>query len=159
MIRKPKTLLSYLVLLASTCMLPSASSHAEQQTAEIAAEVVGAVLFNEAEKRLFGDYLTDRYREDHDGYKQGKTKKLPPGLRKKLERGGELPPGWQQKVARGEVLDMDVYRYSQDLPEDLLHRLPRDIDGTSLRRIDDRIVRIMDATRTILDVFYLTTGH
>lgn len=57
MIRKPKTLLSYLLLLASTCLLPSASTLAEQQSVEIAAQVAGAVLFNEAEKRLFGDYL------------------------------------------------------------------------------------------------------
>lgn len=69
-----------------------------------------------------------------------------------------MPPGWQQKVARGEVLDADVYYHSRDLPDDILRRLPRDIDGTSIRRIDDRIVRIMDATRTILDVFYLTNG-
>jgi len=158
MIGKPKTLLAYLLLLASTCLLPSASTLAEQQVVEIAAEVAGAALFNEAEKRLFGDYLRGRHYDDQDEYHQGKTKKLPPGLRKKLERGGELPPGWQQKVAKGEVLDTDVYYHSRDLPDDILRRLPRDIDGTSIRRIDDRIVRIMDATRTILDVFYLTNG-
>ncbi len=34
-----------------------------------------------------------------------KRKSLPPGLAKKLARGGTLPPGWQMKVARGEVMD------------------------------------------------------
>ena len=38
-------------------------------------------------------------------------KKLPPGLMKKLERGGELSPGWQKKVARGEVLAWIIHEY------------------------------------------------
>ncbi|WP_461482002.1 hypothetical protein, partial [Porticoccus sp.] len=124
------------------------------------AVIAGNVLFNEAEKRLLGDYLRDsRYRNDEGYGDNHKQKSLPPGLRKKLERGGELPPGWQRKVARGEVLDSELYGHSRSLPEEFLHRLPRSVDGTSLRRIDDRVVRIMDATRTILDVYYISQGQ
>lgn len=106
------------------------------------------------------DYARDsdeRYYDDDSRHAQkgsGKPKKLPPGLRKKLERGGELPPGWQKKVARGEVLDEQLYRQSYHLPRDVLRRMP-EIEGTSLRQIDDRVLRVQDATRTIFDVFYL----
>lgn len=88
---------------------------------------------------------------------RGKPKKLPPGLQKKLERGGGLPPGWQKKVARGEVLDEDLYLRPHYLPEDIRRGLGV-IEGTALRQIDDRVVRIQDATRMVLDVFYLIQG-
>jgi len=32
------------------------------------------------------------------GYYEPRYKSLPPGLRKKLNRGGALPPGWQKKI-------------------------------------------------------------
>lgn len=120
--------------------------------------VVGAAgreVFDAAERAVLADYL------GREGYAAGgkKPKHLPPGLRKKLERGGELPPGWQAKVARGEVIDLQVYGHAQSLPEDILARLRRGPEGTSVHRIDDRIVRIADATRTVLDVFYLGAGH
>jgi|APSaa5957512535_1039671.scaffolds.fasta_scaffold93557_2 hypothetical protein len=50
-------------------------------------------------------------------------KSLPPGLAKKLARGGTLPPGWQMKVARGEVMDYEVYNNASPLPEELLRKL------------------------------------
>ena len=84
--------------------------------------------------------------------KAKKQKSLPPGLQKKVDRGGQLPPGWQKKVARGEVLDGDVYAASNRLPQRILDRLPSGRDGTSIRQVDDRVVRIMDATGIILDV-------
>ena len=95
---------------------------------------------------------------------QRKTRKVarrkrisPPGLQKKLARGGELPPGWQKKVARGEVLDWQLYRRSVKLPQDLLRRLPALSQGTELMRLDDRIFRILNDTREILDIF--TINH
>ncbi len=126
------------------------------------AEVVGAVVgaasrgvFDASDRAVLADYL------GAEGYARGgkKPKSLPPGLRKKLERGGELPPGWQAKVARGEVIDQQLYSHAHNLPDDILERLRRGPDGTSVRRIDDRIVRVADATRTVLDVFYLGAGH
>lgn len=151
------------VLLASVIgLLAPGQSRAElSPEGQAAAAIIGGVLFDETEKRLLGDYLRDsRYRDDEGEYgKKHKEKKLPPGLRMKLERGGELPPGWQKKVARGEVMDAEVYSHSYSLPDEIRRRMPRDIDGTSIRRIDDRIVRVMDATRTVLDVYYLTQGQ
>jgi len=86
--------------------------------------------------------------------KNGKKKKnLPPGLQKKLARGGELPPGWQKKVARGEVLAGPLYSRSVKLPHDLLRRLPAAPPGSEYLRLEDRIFRILDDSRKILDIF------
>lgn len=121
-------------------------------------------LFNETERQVLRAYLhsigygRDDGRHDEDDYEhdhwkhKGRKRHLPPGLRMKLARGGELPPGWQRKVARGEVLEEDLYRSSYDLPPEWRRKLPPGPPGTSIRRIDDRVVRIIDATREILDV-------
>ena len=107
------------------------------------------------------DIIDSYYRElfQSKKYKKnGKKKKnLPPGLQKKLARGGELPPGWQKKVARGEVLDWRLYSRSVKLPQDLLRRLPAISQGTELMRLGDRIFRILNDTREILDIF--TINH
>jgi len=82
-------------------------------------------------------------------------KSVPPGLRKKVERGGELPPGWQKKVARGEVMETQVYAHSRPLPPELARRLPPPPHGTIVVTVEGKVVRLMEATMTILDVFDL----
>ncbi len=84
-----------------------------------------------------------------------KQKKLPPGLKKKVARGGALPPGWQKKVARGEVMDPVVYEQSRPLPPDLVRTLPPPPAGTVIVTVEGKAVRLLEATRTILDVFDL----
>lgn len=84
-----------------------------------------------------------------------RKKKIPPGLRKKVERGGELPPGWQKKLARGEVMDQEVYAHSAPLPPDLVRRLPPQPAGTVIVTIEGKAVRLLVTTRAILDVFDL----
>ena len=82
-----------------------------------------------------------------------KHKHLPPGLAKKVERGGELPPGWQKKVAAGEVLDEDLYKRAKPLSDEERRRYPSTSKaGTKLLKIENKIIRVMDATRVILDV-------
>ena len=115
-------------------------------------------LFSEDEKRIIRSYFEEKRRhqswdDSASGRDKAKKKKsLPPGLQKKLDRGGELPPGWQKKVARGEVLSVDLYGQSRLLPEELLNRLSSQAKGTELRRLNDRVVRIVDDTRMVLDV-------
>ena len=78
--------------------------------------------------------------------KKNKHKQLPPGLQKKLDRGQSLPPGWQKKLARGEVLDIRVYRSAQVI-------IPIDRHGVVSILFEGKVVRLIEATRVILDVF------
>ena len=118
-------------------------------------------LFSTEEKQLIRSYFSEHDYERDSAYegkgrdKPKKKKKLPPGLKKKLERGGELPPGWQKKVARGEVLDDELYAASRSLPQDLLDRLGEAPEGTEVRRIEDEVVRLIEATGVIVDVLGL----
>ena len=93
--------------------------------------------------------------QERDGGKFVKQKGLPPGLAKKVARGGNLPPGWQRKLVQGEVLPIVVYREVQPLPDVLLARLPGRQPGTRFVVIDDKVLLLAEATRTILDVFNL----
>jgi hypothetical protein len=80
---------------------------------------------------------------------------LPPGLQKKLARGGKLPPGWQNKVARGEVLDSEILRHSELLPYELTRNLPELRDGEEIRRVGDKVVRVLEGNGTVIDVIDL----
>ena len=112
--------------------------------------------FSQSERSSIADYYRSENAQHGGGNsKQHKKKKLPPGLQKKLERGGELPPGWQTKVNRGEVLDAELLRHAQPLPDELRNSLPILQDGTEMRRIGDKIVRIMEGNGTVLDVIDL----
>jgi hypothetical protein len=82
-------------------------------------------------------------------------KALPSGLAKKAARSGALPPEWQKKIARGEVLPPAVYAQAQPLPEVVIRKLPPPPAGTVLVTIDGKLVRLLEATRMILDVFEL----
>jgi len=82
-------------------------------------------------------------------------KSLPPGLVKKVERGKELPPGWRKKLQKGEVLDEQVYLLRQPIPEREIKLLPPTLPGTKIIKVEDKIIRLKDATHTILDVFDL----
>lgn len=111
---------------------------------------------NDEERNILREYFKNRGASLRSVPKPGKKKKrLPPGLRKKLARGGQLPPGWQKKVARGEVLDEDLLAHALPLPDELLEKLPEQPPGTIIRTVEDKIVRILEATRTILDVLNL----
>lgn len=77
--------------------------------------------------------------------KKNKTKSLPPGLQKKVERGGELPPGWQKKLKKGETLDQEVYNHGTVIK-------PVNKDGIITIKIEDRILRVIEATREIVDI-------
>lgn len=79
---------------------------------------------------------------------------LPPGLAMNLKRGKPLPPGWQKKLAPGYRLE-DAWMGSfipvsyDDLPR--VRRVP----NTQLYYHDNKVVRVMSATREILDVIDL----
>ena len=87
--------------------------------------------------------------------KSGPDKTQPPGLAKKGARSEKLPPGWQKKIARGEVLPPTVYAQAQPLPDVIIRKLPPPPPGTVLVTIDGKLVRLLEATHTILDVYEL----
>lgn len=104
----------------------------------------GRVVITQDERALFRAYY---------GFEAQKA--LPPGLQKKVERGGALPPGWQKKLARGQKVPGDVWRYHEPLPAELLRRLPPQPEGVITVRIDDQMVRVATAGLILLDVFDL----
>lgn len=138
---------------------PVLAEHERDRNHEVrhaAAEIIlSEVLFGDHDRRVLNDYLR---REAWTPPGQ-RGEDLPPGLRKKIARGGELPPGWQKKLRRWDVLDEEIYRYSRPVPDYVLDAILHHPEGTSVRRIDDRIVRVLDATRTVLDVLYLVDHY
>jgi hypothetical protein len=104
------------------------------------------------EKKMIKKYLKEVSAEKKNKVKK---KSLPPGLAKKLARGGTLPPGWQMKVARGEVMDYEVYNNASTLPEELLRKLSSIPEGTVLLQVGNKIVKVIEASRIIVDLFEL----
>lgn len=74
-----------------------------------------------------------------------KNNPLPQGLQKKLDRGGSLPPGWQKKLARGEVLDEPVYNHSEIV-------IPVDSAGMLTVRVEGKLIKLIEATREIVEI-------
>ncbi|QDP00799.1 hypothetical protein [Thalassotalea sp. PS06] len=77
--------------------------------------------------------------------KNEKSQKLPKGLEKKVSQGKELPPGWQKKLAPGYILSKDVYRY-----RDIV--VPVDKHGIVTVKIDGKIIRLIEASREIVEI-------
>lgn len=78
----------------------------------------------------------------------GARKQLPPGLAKK----NKLPPGWQKKLAPGQRVPDDLWERRVDLPREI--KLPVE-KGVIRVRIDDRVVKVAEKTREILDILEL----
>ena len=79
--------------------------------------------------------------------KPDKSKGLPPGLQKKAARGQALPPGWQKKLAVGQRMDRAVYDHGQIV-------VPVDKKGILTLRVEGKLVRLMSATREIVEILH-----
>ena len=77
--------------------------------------------------------------------KKDKHKQLPPGLAKNVERGKPLPPGWQKKLAKGKIMDHDIYERGKVI-------VPLDPLGIVTIRIEDKVFRVMEKSREIVDI-------
>ena len=82
-----------------------------------------------------------------------RAKPLPPGLAKKVARGGKLPPGWEKKVAVGVIMAPEVYKECKPLPPELVVKLPPSPAGTITVAVQGKVARLLGATLEILDVF------
>lgn len=86
----------------------------------------------------------------------GGGKALPKGQQKKQERTGEVSKGWQKKIARGETLPPEIVQQCRtSIPPELIRRLPPPPPGTILIGVDGKVVRLIEATREIIDVLDL----
>lgn len=105
------------------------------------------------ERQVIQGYVAGYAIEEKHPRKGKKPKGLPPGLQKKLDRGGSLPPGWEKKFHKGEILPVEVYQHCHPLPNEVLVKLPPQPPGTVIVTIGGKVGRILAATREILDVF------
>ena len=87
------------------------------------------VHFSIGERQVIREYYVPRYRA------------LPPGLRKKVARGGQLPPGWQKKI---EPFPWEIERRLAPMPSDC---------GRGV--IDGHAVIYRTASQRIIDVTVL----
>jgi hypothetical protein len=79
---------------------------------------------------------------------KGKNKPLPKGLQMKLDRGGSLPPGWQKKLVKGEILERPIYNHSEVV-------IPLDSEGMLTVRVEGKLIRLIEATREIVEILDL----
>jgi hypothetical protein len=108
----------------------------------MAGELGVGVVFSEDEVKIISAWYRDHeghYAHEDHGAKPGKTGKskgLPPGIAKNLDRGKPLPPG----IAK------------QQLPTGLIASLPPVHSGYERVIIDGRVVLVEIATQVIHDV-------
>ena len=142
-----KTLLGSLLV---SCILMGTAASADGVSESL--KEFGKAVFSEVERQVIRDYYQSKYGsidgDDHDqesmrsgkkGKKhkgKGNPKGLPPGIAKKLSRGGTLPPGIAKK----------------GLSPYLESRLPPVREGYERAEIDGEIVLLDIATQEITDV-------
>lgn len=97
------------------------------------------------------DVVTDYF----DGYRDN-DRGLPPGLAKNVRRGKPLPPGWQKKLSSGRVIEDDLFEFFDPLSYDLFPGI-QVVPDTRLYRYGDRIVRVYEPRREVIDFFRVPT--
>lgn len=98
-------------------------------------------------------------KNDHDLIRslfgtEGNRTNLPPGLAKNLKRGKPLPPGWQKKLVPGYRIEDSWMESFTPVSYDDLPRVRR-VPNTQLYYHENKVVRVANATREILDVIDL----
>ncbi|MES2981454.1 MAG: hypothetical protein V4727_03990 [Verrucomicrobiota bacterium] len=99
--------------------------------------------FEDKERTVLLDYF-----KGYESQPQG----LPPGLAKNLRRGKPLPPGWQKKVNEGYIVDDETYGLFDALEDSLFPNL-RPKPDTKLYLYGDRVVRVYEPKRQVIDIF------
>ncbi len=118
-----------------------------------AAQRLPAVLRHRNRETVLSYY--QRHPEVFELHPAAASAQLPPGLRKKLARGGSLPPGWQKKLARGEALSDELRADAVPVPHDLVRALPVDPAVEEVLRIQDKVIRVTRGQGTVIDVIDL----
>jgi hypothetical protein len=148
------------VLLAATVQAKSNKAAPKQATPSSASPAASAPeqLWLQMEISPLEQEIMQQHRADIRAVQSKKPspdKTLPPRRAQKAASKEKLPPGWQKKIARGAVLPPTVYARAQPLPEVVIRNLPPPPAGTILVLLDGKVLRLLEATRTIVDVFEL----
>lgn len=117
-----------LATMAMTGLVVQADSTKHKKHAD-STRVAVHVAFGKSDVEVIRTYYAPRYRN------------LPPGLQKKIARGGQLPPGWRKKI--------------EPFPPDLDRRLPPCAPGYRRGVIDGHAVIYIESKQTIVDVAVL----
>ena len=99
----------------------------------------------------------DRVVTYFSGYKD-KKHGLPPGLARRWENGKRLPPGWRDRVVTGYVIQDDWYPAFEPVPYDWFPGLAV-VPDTRLYWYGDRVVRVYEPARRVVDVVVIPTIH
>ena len=105
--------------------------------------------FKEDERNEILDYFS-RYRAQGEG--------LPPGLAMNQRRGKPLPPGWQKKLVPGYRINDDEWLNYAPVPSEWFPK-QRMEPGTRLYHYGDRVVRVYEPRREVIDVISLSIGR
>ena len=118
------------LLIAAAGLTPAAAKNKTPGDANTTAAPFGAIMFSASERTMIQSYFAG------GGAGRGSAKPLPPGIAKKVARGGTLPPG----IAK---------RY---LPQDLEARLPPPPLGLERVIVGTDVLLVEISTGAILDM-------
>jgi len=97
--------------------------------------------------RYYNDYDDDRYEyRDHKRYKKHHHYSRP-------HQRCCPPQGWYTRVKRGYVIPSDIYEYREPVPQRVLVTMQPQPPGVVHIMIGGKVIRLVEATRTIMDVF------
>jgi len=101
-----------------------------------------------------GPYFTsERVTEIRNFYTPEEIERLPPGLRKHLERTGHLPPGLEKKLVVNEPLPPGYLDYMVPAPPQLTGMLGPLPPDSSLYLYNGDAVLVNPKTQAVLDIF------
>ncbi len=105
--------------------------------------------FKDDERTEIVEYF-GRYRTRAEG--------LPPGLAMNQRRGKPLPPGWQKKLVAGYRINDNEWASYAPVPSEWFPKLRMEPD-TRLYHYGDRVVRVYEPRREVIDVIVLPNGR
>ncbi len=94
------------------------------------------------------------YFSGHKGHSHG----LPPGLAAKWDSGRRLPAGWRDRVVTGYVIEDEWRPYFEPVPYSWFPGITV-VPDTQLYWYGDRVVRVYEPTREVVDVVVVPTIH
>lgn len=141
-----------LVAVTLACAAPAWAGHGKGKGSK--AEEAPAVEDSSHDRHHGDKGFSDREASEIRGYFRAHPdarNQLPPGLAKK----NKVPPGWRKKLGIGERIPDDVWAHHVPLPREVNSKLPELESGVIRVRIDDRVLRVAEKTREVLDVLGL----